>query len=53
MFLPSSIQNLINQFNKFPGIGIKTAEKFVFYLFKQPKGKLKEFNLAFKELKKK
>jgi recombination protein RecR len=53
MFFPSSIQNLINQFNKLPGIGIKTAEKFVFYLLKQPKGKLKEFNLAFEELEKK
>ena len=53
MFFPSSIQNLFNQFNKLPGIGTKTAEKFVFYLLKQPKEKLKEFNLAFESLEKK
>lgn len=52
-YFPPSIQNLINQFNKLPGIGTKTAEKFVFYLLKQPKEKLKEFNAAFENLEEK
>lgn len=33
--LPESIQKLISLFNKLPGIGPKTAERFVFYLLKQ------------------
>ena len=39
--LPESIQKLINQFNKLPGIGQKTSERFVFYLLKQPKEELR------------
>ncbi len=31
---PSSIQNLIDRFTKLPGVGPKTAERFVFYLLK-------------------
>jgi len=40
---PSTIQNLIDQFNKLPGIGPKTAEKLVFFLLKQPRESLSEF----------
>lgn len=49
--LSSSIQKLIQQFNKLPGIGPKTAEKFVFHLLKQPKENLDEFAHSLKELK--
>jgi recombination protein RecR len=34
---PENIQNLIDQFSKLPGIGPKTAERFVYYLLRQPK----------------
>lgn len=37
MALPIPVQKLIDEFNKLPGIGQKTAERFVFYLLKQPK----------------
>lgn len=40
---PNTIQNLINQFNKLPGIGPKTAEKLAFFLLKQPQESLDEF----------
>lgn len=34
---PPSIQRLIREFNKLPGIGSKTSERFVFHLLRQPK----------------
>jgi recombination protein RecR len=34
--LPKSLQNLINQFSRLPGIGPKTASRLAFYLLKQP-----------------
>lgn len=40
MSLPIPIQKLIEEFNKLPGIGQKTAERFVFYLLKQPKAEI-------------
>lgn len=46
MRFPKIIQNLINQFNKLPGIGPKTSERLVFYLLKQNKEELKEFASA-------
>ncbi len=41
--MPAIIQKLINHFNALPGIGQKTAERFVFYLLKQDKKKLSDF----------
>jgi len=46
MRFPKIIQNLIDQFNKLPGIGPKTSERLVFYLLKQNKQELKEFAQA-------
>lgn len=43
---PPSLQALINQFNKLPGIGPKTAERFVFYLLRRPKEELEKFAQA-------
>jgi len=40
---PPAIQNLIDSFCDLPGIGRKTAERFVFYLLKQNKAKLQTF----------
>jgi recombination protein RecR len=41
--LPHTIQNLIAQFDKLPGIGPKTAEKLAFFLLKQSEESLTEF----------
>ena len=35
MLYPQEIQNLIDEFSQFPGIGPKTAQRFVFYLLKR------------------
>lgn len=40
MALPKALENLIQAFSKLPGIGHKTAEKFVFHLLKQPASEL-------------
>lgn len=37
MNLPASIQNLIDEFSKLPGVGPKTAARLVFYLLTKPK----------------
>lgn len=47
---PSSIQNLIEEFNKLPGIGRKTAERLVYFLMKQPRAELQKFSQALIEL---
>lgn len=43
MSYPNSIQNLIDYFAKFPGIGEKTAQRFVFFLLRQPQQELIRF----------
>ncbi len=48
---PSSIQNLIIEFNKLPGIGNKTSQRFVFYLLKQPKSEIVKLGNALEHLK--
>jgi len=37
MKFPQTIQNLIDDFSKIPTVGPKTAQRYVFYLLKQPK----------------
>ena len=49
---PEPIQKLIEAFNKLPGIGPKTAERFVFYLLKRPEHEINELSQALQELKK-
>lgn len=49
----SPIQNLIDEFNKLPGIGPKTSERFVFYLLKKPKEEIEKLILAVKNLREK
>lgn len=51
MSYPSSIQNLINEFNKLPGIGSKTSQRFVFYLLKQPKSEIVKLTNSLQQLK--
>ena len=48
----NSIKKLAELFGKFPGIGQRTAGRFVFYLINQPKEKIDELILALQELKK-
>ena len=47
---PNKLKSLIESFTKLPGIGRKTAERFVFYLIKQPKIDLQEFANNLKDL---
>ena len=53
MTLPRSIRNLIESFEKLPGIGPKTAQRLVFYLLHVPQEQLDEFAEAAQELKRK
>lgn len=41
--LPPAIQNLLDNFNRLPGVGPKTAMRYVFYLLKKPKEELSKF----------
>jgi len=50
---PKTIRKLIEIFSKFPGIGQKTATRFVFYLLKQKKEDIEEFSKFLKDLKEK
>lgn len=43
MSYPSPIQSLIDYFSRFPGIGEKTAQRFVFFLLRQPQQELLRF----------
>ncbi len=50
--LPKSIQNLINEFSKLPGIGPKSASRLTFYLLKTPYVDLQSFAAAVANLQK-
>jgi len=50
--LPKSVQNLINEFAKLPGIGPKTAQRLTFYLLKQPQMDLQNFSVSLANLQK-
>lgn len=43
MRYPTEIQHLLKFFSKFPGVGPKTAERFVFWLLRQPTDFVNEF----------
>jgi len=47
---PEAIKQLIEYFDRLPGIGPKTAEKLVFYLLKQPKEQIQGFSKALQHL---
>ncbi len=40
--LPKPIQDLIEEFNKLPGVGPKTSERFAYYLIQQPDSDIKK-----------
>ncbi|MBF8250222.1 MAG: recombination protein RecR, recombination protein RecR, partial [Candidatus Levybacteria bacterium] len=52
MKIPKAIQNLIESFEKLPGIGSKTAQRLTFYLLHVPQGELDNFSSAVQNLKK-
>lgn len=49
--MPKSIQNLIEEFSKLPGIGPKSAQRLAMYLLHSPEGKLKALAGAIDGLK--
>ena len=52
MKIPKSIGRLIDNFNKLPGIGPKTAQRLTYYLLHVPQSNLDDFAVAIAELKK-
>src|SRR6185295_861372 len=52
MQLPKAVRHTIEQFEKLPGIGPKSAQRIVFYLLHHPQPYLEEFALRLTELKK-
>lgn len=52
MKIPKAIQNLIESFEKLPGIGPKTAQRLTFYLLHVPQGELDNFSNSVTNLKK-
>ena len=52
MQIPKAIQNLIESFERLPGIGPKTAQRLTFYLLHVPQGELDKFASAAQNLKK-
>jgi recombination protein RecR len=49
--LPKSVQNLIDEFSKLPGIGNKTAARLVFYLLTKPDYDVERFGNSLLNLK--
>lgn len=52
MKIPKPLLNLIESFQKLPGIGPKTAARLSFYLLHVPESELKDFSDSLKNLKK-
>ncbi len=52
MSYPKPIKNLIEEFSKLPGIGPRTAARFVFYLLRRPDAELQLLGNAILNLKK-
>ncbi|OGH05222.1 MAG: recombination protein RecR [Candidatus Levybacteria bacterium RBG_16_35_11] len=52
MKVPKAIQNLIESFERLPGIGPKSAQRLTFYLLHVPQGELDKFANSVQDLKK-
>lgn len=52
MKIPKAIQNVIESFERLPGIGPKSAQRLTFYLLHVPQGELDRFALSIQNLKK-
>jgi recombination protein RecR len=51
MKIPRAVQNLIESFEKLPGVGPKSAQRLTFYLLHVPQGELDTFAKSLTELK--
>ena len=49
--LPPTIKQLLDHFNRLPGVGPKTAMRYVFYLLKRPKEELSAFARSLENVK--
>jgi recombination protein RecR len=49
--IPQTIQNLIDEFSKLPGIGPKTAQRLTFHLLRRPERSSEDLGKAATELK--
>jgi recombination protein RecR len=52
MKIPRAVQNLIESFERLPGVGPKSAQRLTFYLLHVPQHELDRFALALQNLKK-
>ncbi|MBI4084551.1 MAG: recombination protein RecR [Candidatus Levybacteria bacterium] len=52
MKIPRAVQNVIDSFERLPGIGPKTAQRLTFYLLHVPQGELDRIGEAFQNLRK-
>ena len=52
MIIPKAIQNLIDSFERLPGVGPKSAQRLTFYLLHVPQGELDKFADSLRNLKK-
>lgn len=52
MRIPKAVQNLIDSFERLPGIGPKSAQRLTFYLLHVPQDHLDSFSSALSNLKK-
>ena len=52
MRIPKAIQNLVESFERLPGLGPKTAQRLTFYLLHVPQGELDKFASSVQSLKK-
>jgi recombination protein RecR len=52
MKIPKAIQNVVESFERLPGIGPKSAERLTFYLLHVPQGELDRFAESVQNLKK-
>lgn len=51
MVIPAQIQNLVEAFERLPGVGAKTAERLAFYLLNVPQPEVRKFGEAVLNLK--
>src|SRR6266581_1285340 len=52
MRIPKAIQQVVESFERLPGVGPKTAQRLTFYLLHVPQGELDRFATSVQNLKK-
>ena len=52
MKIPKAVSNLIESFERLPGVGPKSAQRLTFYLLHVPQGELDKFSASIQNLKK-